>query len=352
MFGRLIVGGLGVALFVSAASLGAQRPLAPVPENARVAPFFDGWYANPDGTISFSFGYSNLNKTTVEIPLGPNNFITPKEYDGRQPTSFPVVSAGATAGGGANTGVVTAPATGGAAAGGAATGVDVPGAGAGAAGTPAAGAAAGAGQGRAGGGGRGGGGGGGGGNNYDRQRGVFTITVPGTFKGDVVWTLRHQGQTWSIPARAKSTAYQLSWPMAMGSVPPLLRFQQGGPAGRGPTGIQGPPLQAKVGAPLELTAWLTDDGVHEKEPITVKRQVVPSMNVMWFKHSGPPAAVVFGSQKDPVADPQGKVTTTATFSEPGEYVIRVRGDAHGNIDSTDADQCCWTNGYWKVAVGR
>jgi len=98
--------------------------------------------------------------------------------------------------------------------------------------------------------------------------------------------------------------------------------------------------------------WLTDDAVHEKQPVVVKRQVVPSMNVTWIKHSGPAAPVVFSTPEEAVADPQGRATTTATFSEPGEYVIRARGDAHGNVDSSDADQCCWTNGYWKVLVTR
>jgi hypothetical protein len=140
--------------------------------------------------------------------------------------------------------------------------------------------------------------------------------------------------------------------MAMGSVPPLLRFQQKGPAGRGPTGIQGPSLQAKVGAPLELTIWLTDDSVREKDPIPVKREEVPGMNVTLFKHSGPATPVVFSPVQQPVVDPQGKATATATFKEPGEYVIRVRGDSFGNIDSTAADQCCWTNGYWNVVVTR
>jgi hypothetical protein len=294
-----------VVMFIGSPVLDAQlpRPLGPVPEQARVAPFFDGWYANPDGTISLSFGYSNLNRTTVEIPLGPNNLITPKEYDGRQPTSFPVGRRLVTAsGGGSNAGGAT--------------------------------------------------GGAGSANNYARPRGVFTVTVPATYKGDVVWTLSYQGQTWSVPGRAKSTAYQLGWPMAMGSVPPQLRFQQGGPAGRGPNGIQGPSLRVEVGAPLPLTVWLTDDAVHEKEPVAVKRQVVPSMNVTWIKHSGPAAPVVFSTPEEAVAEAQGRVTTTATFSEPGEYVIRVRGDAHGNVDSSDADQCCWTNGYWKVLVTR
>ncbi|MGO8013187.1 hypothetical protein ACC715_36990, partial [Rhizobium ruizarguesonis] len=60
----------------------------------------------------------------------------------------------------------------------------------------------------------------------------------------------------------------------MGSVPPLLRFQPAGASARGPEGIHGPPLQAKIGTPLELTVWLTDDAVHEKEPIPVKREAV------------------------------------------------------------------------------
>ncbi|MEE2963773.1 MAG: hypothetical protein VX427_06430 [Acidobacteriota bacterium] len=92
MFGRLLVGGLAAAILIGPLSLGAQRqrPLAPLPPNGlRVAPFFDGWYRNPDGTVTLSFGYSNLNLTEiVEIPRGPDNFIAPAEFDGRQPTFF------------------------------------------------------------------------------------------------------------------------------------------------------------------------------------------------------------------------------------------------------------------------
>ena len=321
MSARFIVGSLMLAIVVSFPTAHAQRPLSPLPdEGNRVAPFFDGWYANPDGTVTLAFGYSNLNKSTVEIPLGPDNFIAPKEHDGRQPTSFPIVVA-ERRGRGTNTGVASA-------------------------GDPAAAAGGGGGGAAA------GAGGGGGGGNYPRERGVFTVKVPADHKGDVVWTLRYQGQTWSVPGRAKSGAYQLSWPMAMGSTPPLLRFQPDGASGRGPEGIQGPRLEAKVGAPLELTVWLADDAVHEKEPIPVKRDVVPAMNATWYKHSGPPAPVVFNPPKQPLASLQGKATTTATFREPGEYTIRVRGDSFGNIDSTPEDQCCWTNGYWKVVVTR
>lgn len=322
MFGRWIVGGLAMALLISSTPLEAQlpRPLIPLPEEGlRVAPFFDGWYANPDGTVTFSFGYSNLNNKLVEVPLGPDNFIVPKEYDGRQPTSFPIAAAETPDGGGG---------------GGAARGAG--GAGAGAAASAAAARAPGAGGNR--------------GRDRDRDRGVFTVTVPAGYKGDVVWTLRYAGQTHSVPARSKSIAYQLSWPAAMGSTPPLLRFQASGAAGRGPVGIQAPPLQAKAGVPLPLTIWLTDDAVHDKEPIKFGRER-PGMNVSWYKHSGP-GAIVFDPPKAPFPTLTGQSTTMATFGEPGEYVIRVKADTFGYSDASNGNQCCWTNGYQKVTVTR
>ena len=76
MLRRSLVATLGLALALGAGPLSAQlpRPLIPLPgEGNRVTPFFDGWYENADGTITFSFGYSNLNKETVEIPLGADN---------------------------------------------------------------------------------------------------------------------------------------------------------------------------------------------------------------------------------------------------------------------------------------
>ena len=56
-----------------------------------IAPFFNGWIANDDGTVTYVFGFANLNREEiVDVPLGPNNFIEPAEYDGVQPTHFPV----------------------------------------------------------------------------------------------------------------------------------------------------------------------------------------------------------------------------------------------------------------------
>ena len=311
MFSRWSIAGLLAVATVAGTHLTAQsqRPLGVVSEDAiRIIPFFDGWTRNNDGTVSLSFGYAGPNRSTVEIPLGPDNVITPKEFDGRQPTSFPPVVFVPPVGQGDTSNI----------------------------GAPAAALPAYLGT-----------------YGIVRERGTFTVSVPGDFKGDVVWTLRYQGQTWTVPGRTKATAYELSWPMAMGSVPPRVRFQPNGSAGRGPAGLQGPALEARVGQPVELAVWLHDDGIHEKEPIPVKRDLVPSMNATWFKHSGPVGGQIeFKPAKQPIADVQGRATTMAVFSEPGEYVVRVRGDSFGNIDSTPDDQCCWTNGYWKVRVTR
>ena len=85
-----------LSLFAAAATpLDAQQrrlPLAPVlPKGDEVAPFFEGWYRNDDGTFTLSFGFFNLNSEQVlDIPVGPENFIEPAEFDGAQPTHFPV----------------------------------------------------------------------------------------------------------------------------------------------------------------------------------------------------------------------------------------------------------------------
>jgi hypothetical protein len=54
-----------------------------------VAPVFEGWEPNPDGTVSMYFGYMNRNwKEELDIPIGPNNFFSPGPQDRGQPTHF------------------------------------------------------------------------------------------------------------------------------------------------------------------------------------------------------------------------------------------------------------------------
>ena len=53
-----------------------------------VAPAFEGWQQNPDGTYSFFFGYLNRNfEEQVDVPIGPNNNVEPGGDRG-QPTHF------------------------------------------------------------------------------------------------------------------------------------------------------------------------------------------------------------------------------------------------------------------------
>jgi hypothetical protein len=80
----------------------------------------------------------------------------------------------------------------------------------------------------------------------------------------------------------------------------------------------------------------------------------PDITVAWKIHRGASSTVTFG--QSPVrlftnAEP-GKVmeaTTTATFSAPGEYILRAQvNDLTG--DGGGGDLCCWTDALVKVNV--
>jgi hypothetical protein len=54
-----------------------------------VAPFFDGWSRNPDGTYEMHFGYINRNYVEeLHLPVGPRNMFDPGDVDRAQPTFF------------------------------------------------------------------------------------------------------------------------------------------------------------------------------------------------------------------------------------------------------------------------
>jgi hypothetical protein len=78
------------ALAVSASSQQVIQP-APIPHDSGqgVAPAFEGWYRNADGTFTLSFGYFNRNyREALDIPVGPNNRLDPAPADQGQPTYF------------------------------------------------------------------------------------------------------------------------------------------------------------------------------------------------------------------------------------------------------------------------
>src|SRR5262245_40662704 len=54
-----------------------------------VAPVYDGFELNPDGTFSMWFGYFNRNQEEqLDIPIGPDNQFEPGPADRGQPTHF------------------------------------------------------------------------------------------------------------------------------------------------------------------------------------------------------------------------------------------------------------------------
>lgn len=90
--GRRVSSAAGALLLVSwtHTATSQQVPLAPVRESGQtVTPVFEGWYRSPDGTYKLSFGYYNRNsKETLDIPIGPHNFLEPGDANQGQPTHF------------------------------------------------------------------------------------------------------------------------------------------------------------------------------------------------------------------------------------------------------------------------
>lgn len=180
-----------------------------------------------------------------------------------------------------------------------------------------------------------------------RQWGVFTITVPKDFGNrKLTWTLVANGQTTTIPLGLNPLWFVEPFKAAgVGNTPPRVRFERDGPSYQGPP--RGISASYTVNAPasLRLTLWVTDDG---RQPPEARQRVGPAATIFWSKFRGP-GAVAFADARPAVDQESGNATTTATFSESGEYILRVQAnDASG--DGGGGFQCCWTNAYVKVLV--
>jgi hypothetical protein len=283
-------GVLALFAFLDVRALRGQQglPLGPN-RNAgeAVTGAFEGWFYRPDGSISLLVGYFNRNlEQVVDIPIGPNNRIDPGGPDYGQPTHF------------------------------------LP----------------------------------------RRQWGVFTIPVPKDF-GDkkLTWTIVVNGQTTTIPLSLHQN-YQVEpyEEKGMGNTPPSLRFEPGGAVHTGPPIGVAATLSATVADPLPLTVWVTDKPAKFSANVTRPpaasgggagrgRGARPDLTLTWALHRGP-GEVKFESAK-PAIDKaaEGKATTTATFSAPGDYILRaqandISGEGGGGF------QCCWTNAHVKVSV--
>ncbi len=123
-----------------------------------------------------------------------------------------------------------------------------------------------------------------------------------------------------------------------------------GPAGSGPAGVSATFLGTCVGHPMELTVWARDDGMRSGSVSSPGKEAEP-IKLTWFKHQGP-GDVTFGESEIEVAAAGGKAVTTATFREPGEYVLRVRANDASGVTGAGHAQCCWTNGFVTVTVAH
>ena len=292
------------AISVSAQSADNGRFLSLTPpDGLPIIPVLEGWIDNQDGTTSFSFGIINRNEEGMNIPLGEANRIEPAKWDGVQPTYFP------------------------------------PG----------------------------------------RSTGAFTVTVPNAEREtDVWWHLKTgDSEELKVPGRYGASAYELDFirPRPQGALQPRV--------GLGENGEQMPGLYAQIGdypggavsagERVELVVNASDPA--ERDPTDPRFGEPLPMGVAFMKYQGPgdveftphestPAVENPYNENDrrynfwraPAANeleipgPAGTARVYATFSAPGDYIISTKVDIHDAPDSSDGDQCCWTNVYHRITV--
>jgi hypothetical protein len=185
-----------------------------------------------------------------------------------------------------------------------------------------------------------------------RQWGVFTVTVPKDFgTKKLTWTLIVNRQTAAIPF-SLDPLWEISplYEVGMGNTPPVISFEEGGAGVQGPRPITNS-TTATLPNPVTITVWVADDA---KTFPGAKPPKTPVVTLWWGKYRGP-GRVTFSQEKPAVEKTEGKApfngkaTITATFSEPGEYILRVVANDWSG-DGGRGFQCCWTNAMTRVSV--
>ena len=293
----LIAAFVAGCVVLAAAQQPSVLPMGPQRERgASVTPAFEGWYKNDDGTFTLLIGYFNRNKKEIlDVPIGPENKIEPGGPDQGQPTHFEV----------------------------------------------------------------------------GRGWGTIAIKVPANF-GDkkLVWTLTANGKTASIPfGIVKGYQIEPFVDAAMGNKPPVIKFSENGPARQGPPQplSQANVINGAVGENVAIKYWITDDG-NEETPTAAGGGGAaaggggaaagaaaagaqgpgrrPRVSTTLTKYRGP-GEIKFADNTPAVE--KDMVNTTATFSLPGEYFIRVEGNDSSGVGG-GGFQCCWTTAFVKVTV--
>ena len=332
MRGRQVASvGVLIACAVGTTLVGAQQPgvgqgpsslplTVPIRERGTsVTPAFEGWYYEKDGSQRVMVGYFNRNtKQEFDIPAGPNNRIEPGLPDQGQPTHF----------------------------------------------------------------------------NPGRQWGVFTIKVPKDFgTKKMSWTIVANGFTNTITLHTMPDYIVEPFEDAANkNTPPKFRFLPTGSIFTGPPSAIAEKFTGMVGVPVPITMWMSDEGprINVPDPNRGRGRGAagrgaagaadaagaaaptgsaagrgaaaggragapegftppPPMAATWTKFRGP-GDVKFDNNKPSIdRAAEGKTVTNATFSAPGEYILRVEGN-----DNTGSGgggfQCCWSTAHVSVTI--
>ena len=258
-------------LFVPFVGLFAQSGIDPSGSRRRatgasVAPVFEGWEPNRDGTFNLYFGYQNRNwQEELDIPIGPNNSFSPGPIDRDQPTHFLV----------------------------------------------------------------------------NRRKLVFAVVVPRDFGNQtLVWTLVSHGRTETVPGKL-SPILQIAAMKDNKNLSPVVSL--------------GPEQTILFHQPSTITAKVTSgrDNADPREAGTPARRAgPPRLSIEWSKYRGP-GQVTFANSTPPITN--GLAVTTATFSEPGVYVLHALADEGSRGDAAQSAGipgflCCWTNARLRITV--
>jgi hypothetical protein len=285
-FGRLAVALVAVACMAGSAVLAQQLAMEPLKDSgSNIYPAYEGWYKNDDGTFMLLIGYYNRNKKEV--------------------LDIPIGPENKIEPGGPDQGQPTHFEVG-------------------------------------------------------RGWGTIAIKVPKDF-GDkkLVWTITANGKTVSVPFGVVK-GYQIEpfLDAAMGNKPPVIKFSETGAALQGPPAplAQASVINGAVGENVAIKYWISDDG--NDEPPTGGSAAAPPpaganapprrprVSTTLTKYRGP-GEIKFADSTPAIE--KDMVNTTATFSLPGEYIIRVEGNDSSGVGG-GGFQCCWTTAYIKAVI--
>ena len=281
---RWWVGNRGVLLLTAAVSVSmltaASGQTIIFERGQNVVPAFEGWEQRPDGNFDLIFGYMNRNsKEKVHIPIGPNNHVEPGGPDQGQPTFF----------------------------------------------------------------------------EPRRNRYMFRVTVPPDFgTQEIVWTLVVDGKTEQAYGSLKPD-YVNDSPMMQKDVGGLRAERDINQAPE--VSIEGAASRTvSVGQPITLTAVASDDDIPPRQPAAARVPVnynAWGLRLAWIVWRGDGNQVTFSPEQfdihpnydgnspwspgwePPPVPADGKYPVTATFSEPGTYVLRAFAHDGGLQNSAD-----------------